>query len=67
MGGDRRCGVEAATEELEQASAAVGQHLSAATAGGRTGSPGEAHTQPGSSATKADREDVIDAGYEVKG
>ncbi len=55
-----------ATEELEQASTAFAQHLSAS-AGKRTGGPDGGPIEPGSRATRPDREDVIDAEYEVKG
>jgi molecular chaperone DnaK len=57
--GTNVAGLKGATAELEQASAAMAQHVSA-TAGGDD-------AQPRPSAAGADHEDVIDAEYEVKG
>ena len=66
VGGTDVAGLKRATDELEQAAAALAQHLSA-TAGKRPGGPDGGHVEPAPSAPRADREDVIDAEYEVKG
>ncbi|QEL19888.1 hypothetical protein [Limnoglobus roseus] len=67
LGGTNLAALKRATEELEQASAAVAQHLSAATAGEKAGRPSDGPARPRSSAPDAAPADVIDAEYEVKG